>query len=237
LSKLGIIAALPAEAACLYNKKSSISTPVEIQKNIFLCLSGIGYESACYATKKLLDFNVNALISWGVAGAINTSLSPGDLILADLILSEDKTYQTSTEWKNKLTEYFRKSPCKVLKGSIASSREICASIIDKKNLLDKTGGLAVDMESVAIAETATNNSLDFLVIRSIADTADVSIPEAVLKHTNNLGQPELSKFVLSCVLKPGQIRDISILAKNYKMALKTLNNIAEDLKKQNFFYD
>jgi adenosylhomocysteine nucleosidase len=237
LSKLGIIVALPAEAKCLYNKKLDITSPIEIQKDIFLCLSGIGYESASHAANKLLNFNINGLISWGVAGAIDSSLKSGDLILANTIISPDKTYTTSIEWKNKLSEYIQDKHGKIINANIASSREICASTTDKENLLRSTDALAVDMESAAIAETAKKNNLDFIAIRTIADQAHTCIPEAVLKHTDNLGNPELLKFVLSCILKPGQIRDIVILAKNYNSALKTLSNIAVDLKKQSFFYD
>lgn len=228
--------ALPAEAACLHNKKLNILSPVEIQKDVFLCLSGIGYEAAANAAKKYLDFDVNGLISWGVAGATDSSLNSGDLIFAESVIAQNKTFQTSTAWKNKLLTYFQKSNIKVLSGDIASSREICASITDKNNLLHKTAAIAVDMESAAIAEIAMNHHLDFLVIRSIADKADTSIPEAVLNHTDHLGNPKILDFVLSCMLKPTQIREIAVLAKSYKMALKTLGSIAPDLKSQNFFY-
>ncbi|MGB1801336.1 MAG: hypothetical protein ACPHLK_10995, partial [Gammaproteobacteria bacterium] len=83
--------------------------------------------------------------------------------------------------------------------------------------------------------TAINNNLDFMVIRSIADKADMAIPEAVLNYTDNLGNPEILKFIGSCLSKPGQIKELLTLAKCYKKALKTLNDIAETLKKQHFF--
>ena len=236
LSKLGIISALPAEAACLYNGKLNIGSPIEIQKDIFLCLSGMGYESASNAARKCLEIKVDALISWGVAGAIESSLNSGDLIFAESIIGQHKTYQTTTEWNKKLLAYFQKNSTSVISGDIASSKEICASVTDKKLLLDKTGAIAVDMESAAIAEIAKNNNLDFIVIRTIADKAATTIPEAVLNHTDNLGKPEILKFMLSCMSKPAQISDIAKLAKSYKMALKTLSNIASDLKSQNFFY-
>ncbi len=235
MSKLGIIAALPAEAACLYNKKLTVLLPIEIQKDVFLCLSGMGYEAASNAAKKCLNASVDALISWGVAGATESTLNSGDLILAESIIGQDKTYLTSTEWNNKLLTYFQADKNSMISGDIASSKEICASTSDKDALLNKTGAIAVDMESAAIAEIAMNHNLDFLVIRAIADRANASIPEAVLKCTDNLGNPKIIKFILSCVIKPAQIREIATLAKSYKMALNSLSNIASDLKKQNFF--
>jgi adenosylhomocysteine nucleosidase len=236
LSKLGIIAALPAEAACLTNKKLDIASPVEIQKDIYLCLSGMGYESSSTAVKKCLDFNIDGLISWGVAGALEPSLNSGDIVFAETIINQDKTYPTSDDWKNKLLDHFSKTDFKILNANIASSLEICATATDKNRLLNKTGAIAVDMESAAIADIAIKHELDFLVIRAIADEANTSIPEAVLKFTDNLGKPEIFNFVSSCISKPTQIREITKLAKSYKIALNTLSHIAPDLKTQNFFY-
>ena len=122
-------------------------------------------------------------------------------------------------------------------GDIASVSDICASVLDKKNLSLKSGAVAVDMESAAIAELASANNIDFLVVRAIADDADTGIPEAVLKHTNTLGRPDPLPFLFSCLKKPGQIKELFKLAKCYKQALKTLKQIAPDLKKQHFLYN
>jgi adenosylhomocysteine nucleosidase len=236
LSKLGIIAALPAEAKCLHNKKLNVATPVEIHKDIFLCLSGIGYESAYKAANKLLALKVDALISWGVAGAIDDSLNPGDMILAESIISPDRSYKISNEWINNISNYFKQNSYDILSGDIVSSKEMCASTSDKKLLLQETAALAVDMESAAIAEAATINNLDFLAIRAIADNANTNIPEAVVKHTDNVGQPKLFSFISSCMLNPVQVRDIFILAKSYQSGLRTLTKIGPDLKDKHFFY-
>ena len=236
MNRLGIIAALPAEAKCLYRKKLKVGLPVEIQKGIYLCLSGIGHEPALSASKKLLALKVDGLVSWGVAGAIDESLNSGELILPETIISNDKRYLISSDWLNRVTNFFQQSTYPSASGNIASSKEICASVTDKELLLKKTGALAVDMESAAIAEIATAHGLDFLVIRAISDKANTAIPEAVLNHTDNLGQPRILKFMLSCLLKPAQIKEIFVLAAGYKMGLKSLSGLAPDLKNKHFFY-
>ena len=235
MKKIGIVAALPAEAACLYDKKLEVRTPVEIQDGIYLCLSGIGYDAASQAAEKLLDLNINTLISWGVAGALDATLESGDLIIANSIISGDKNNQTTATWQKELLAFFTGKTQKVLNADIYSSREVCATIEDKKMLFEKTKAIAVDMESAAITEMAINNNLDFAVIRSIADKADMAIPDAVLNYTDNLGNPEILKFIGSCLLNPAQIKELLTLAKCYKKALKTLNDTAEALKKQHFF--
>lgn len=236
MSRIGIIAALPAEAKCLYSKKLKAGVPIEIQQDVFLCLSGIGHESALHAAKKLVTLKVDALISWGVAGAIEHSLNAGDVILAKSIINGESRYSISEDWLSRISEHFLPSEPNIFSGDIASSKEICASIKDKQHLLKKTEALAVDMESAAVAETATVNNLDLLVIRTISDNADTAIPEAILKHTNNLGQPRIFNFMLSCILKPNQIREIYSLASGYKKGLASLSEIAQVLKDRHFLY-
>lgn len=235
MKKIGIVVALPAEAACLDGKKLEIRTPVEIQDSIYMCLSGIGYDAASQAAEKLLDLKIDALISWGVAGALDPTLDSGDLIIANSIISDDKNNQTTAKWQKELLAFLTGKVQKALDADIYSSSEVCATIEDKRMLFEKTNAIAVDMESAAITDTAMDNNLDFMVIRSIADKADFAIPEAVLNHTDNLGNPEILKFIGSCLSKPGQIKELLTLAKCYKKALKTLNYTAEALKKQHFF--
>jgi adenosylhomocysteine nucleosidase len=237
LSKLGIIAALPAEANCLTKKKLNVCSPVEIQKDIFLCLSGMGYDSARRSSQQLIELGIDALISWGLAGSIDVSLKSGDLLLASNVITNDQSWSTHADWANKLQMECQHSSFSTLRAGIASVSDICNSISDKKNLSLKSGAIAVDMESSAIAELATTNNIDFLVVRAIADDADTNIPEAVLKHTDLLGKPNLIPFFLSCLKNPAQIKDLIKLAKCYKQALKTLKHIVPNLKKQHFLYN
>ncbi len=236
MSKLGIIAALPAEANCLTKKKLNVCSPVEIQQDIFLCLSGMGYDSARRSSQQLIELGIDALISWGLAGSIDVSLKSGDLLLARNVTGNEQSWATHADWLNKLQIECQHSSFSTLNADIASVSDICASISDKKNLSLKSGAIAVDMESSAIAELAATNNIDFLVIRAIADDADTSIPDAVLKYTDSLGKPDPIPFLLSCLKKPGQLKDLIKLAKCYKQALKTLKHIAPDLKKQHFLY-
>ena len=236
LKKIGIIAALPAEAKCLQAEKINLKSPFEIEKNIFLCISGIGYKSSLDATKKLIKLNIDALISWGIAGATCNLVNTGDLILAKAVKRHEKIYCTSDEWCKKIIYYFQGSSHKILNEDIVSTDEICVTPTEKKRLFKKTKALAIDMESAAMAEVAMKNSLDFIVIRAIADNAILNIPEIVIKNIDNYGRIKIIKFISSCILKPSQINQILLLAKSYRKALKSLEKFSVELKKENFFY-
>ena len=102
MKKLGIIAALPAEAKCFQINELSFETPIEIEKNVFLYISGIGYESSLNATKKMVKLNVDGLISWGIAGAISNSINSGDMVIARSVINHRNIYSTSHEWQKKI---------------------------------------------------------------------------------------------------------------------------------------
>jgi len=237
LKKLGIIVALPAEARCFQSGKINLRLPIEIKKNIFLCVSGIGYTSSLNATKELIKLNVDALISWGIAGATCNSVNTGDLILAESVVCEyrERIYNASSDWYKKIIYHFDSSLSNILKGSVVSTNDICSTSEKKIELFKKTGALAIDMESAAMAEVAIDNNIDFIVIRAIADNASLNIPEALIKNIDGFGRVKIIKLIISCLLHPSQINQIFLLAISYKKALKSLENFSRVLKKENFF--
>ncbi len=237
MKKIGIVAALPDEAGCLVSEKITPFEPIQIQDNIYLCLSGMGYNNALKASAELLRINVDALISWGVAGAVNESLHSGDILIAEQILAADGQFQCSPEWHERLLIALSSASTAVFNSKLYSDDRICASISDKQKLFAKTKADAVDMESAAIAGLAEKMNIDFVAIRAVADEAVTSLPKAVTKHTDEFGQPRLMQFLLSCLFNPGQILSLLILARAYKKALANLKGIANDLKKQEFHYN
>ena len=92
------------------------------------------------------------------------------------------------------------------------------------------------MESAAIAEVAMSNNLDFITVRAIADDSTLNIPDIVVKNIDNYGHIKIMKLITYCMFYPSQIKQIFLLAKSYKKALKSLENFLTELKKENFFY-
>jgi len=236
LKKLGIIAALPAEAKCFHTMKINLKSPFEIKRSIFLCISGIGYKSSLNAAKELINLNVDAIISWGIAGATCDLVNTGDIILAKSVKNHKNIYSTSVKWRKKIIDHFKDSSINILSEDIVSAEEICNTPIKKMELFKKTKAVAIDMESVAIAEVSMKNNLDFIAIRAIADNATLNIPDVVVKNIDNYGHIKMMKLIASCMLYPSQINQIFLLAKSYKKALKSLENFSVELKKENFFY-
>ena len=236
MKKLGIIAALPAEAKCFHTTKINLKSPFEIERSIFLCISGIGYKSSLNAAKELIKLNVDAIISWGIAGATCDLVNTGDIILAKSIKNHKNIYSTSVKWRKKIIEHFKDSSLNILNEDVVSVEEVCNTPIKKIELFKKTKAVAIDMESAAIAEVAMSNNLDFITVRAIADNSALYIPDVVVKNIDNYGHIKIIKLITSCMFYPSQINQIFLLAKSYKKALKSLENFSTELKKENFFY-
>ena len=197
MNKVGIIAALPDEAKCLYQDSLNIADPVEIQNDIYLCLSGIGENSAKTAMKSLLKYNIQGVISWGVAGAIDPKLNVGDILISETVLYNDNKYTSSLSWLNKINQELQNNYSFINSGVIATIQEICSSIEKKASLFENTGASAVDMESGAIAELAQSENIDYLILRVISDNANTVIPDVVIDYTDHLGRPDLYPFLFS----------------------------------------
>lgn len=237
LSRIGIIAALPDEAKCLYKESLNVAEPVEIEKDIYLCLSGIGDNSARAAMQSLLKHNIDGVVSWGVAGAIDPKLNFGDILISETVLYNNDKYTCSLNWFNNINQELQNNYSFIKSGMMVTNQEICSSIENKTSLYENTGASAVDMESGAIAELAQSENIDYLILRAISDNANTAIPEVVTNHTDNLGRPDLFPFLFSCIKQPGQIIELVKLARCYKKALSNLGGIALNLKKHHFHYN
>ena len=237
MKRIGIIAALPDEANCLNTNKLEVANPIEIQKNIYLCLSGIGQQAAHAATKKILDHNVDALISWGVSGAIDPSLNSGDVLIPEIISFNNEDYITSTWWKNNIYDHLKKYLSNIKAVNILSVNEISGSLENKKDIFSNTGSNAVDMESGTIASIAKSENKEFIALRTVADDANTIIPDTVISNIDHLGRPDLIPVISSCLKHPGQIIDLLKLARKHKRAIHSLTQIAIDLKKHHFLYN
>ncbi len=228
----GIVVALPEELTTLTSKKIDKGSCLFIADNLLLAYSGAGSINAEAAADLLVAQGATRLISWGCAAALNVSLKPGDLILADKLIDaegcRDSKFCVSTDWhndvKNRLATFVT-----VHTGCLAESKGIVSSSKDKKQLQSTTGAVAVDMESVAIAKVAGRCTLPFLAIRAIADPIAMDLPRAINYSLNEGGDIVMSKLLLFLVLHPAELPGLIKLGLHFNAAKKTLKAIANHL--------
>jgi len=241
---VGIVAAMPEEAKCLIqsagiaNKSLPAAGNIQISENAILCLSGIGADAAQAAASTLLQNGVTALLSWGCAGGLDSMATPGTLILPDKIIhaptntSEIKTFNVDADWHHQLRHML--SPRMPINTSaLVSSASMLADTESKTALREKTGGIAVDMESATIAALAHHHRIPFMAIRAIADAADTSIPEEICRAMNQHGHITRANRI-GLALRPWMWLRLARLNQQYTSAIHTLSNAADILSPARF---
>jgi len=225
----GIVVALPEELGTLTTKKLVKGQCAFIADKLLVACSGAGPENARSASELLVAKGVTQLISWGCAAALDASLKPGDLTLADtLIDADDAEISIDSAWyrhgKQLLSQFVA-----IHTGGLAESKSIVSSSKDKNRLQQITGAIALDMESVAIAKVAARHALPFLAIRTIVDPADMDLPGAISYSLNDQGDVALGRLLLFLALHPLELPGLIKLGIYFKAARSTLRRVAGQL--------
>jgi len=166
-------------------------------------------------TLALIDSGCDVVVSFGLAGALDRRLSPGDLIVADSIVTSDGTV----------------FPTRVLEladahvGRVVGSDTIVATAEDKARM----SGLAVDMESHGVARAARARGVPVVVVRAIADRASSSLPKSALVAIRANGEPGVSRVLAALAKRPWEIVALMRLAGESRAAHAALCRVAPAL--------
>jgi nucleoside phosphorylase len=213
IKKIGFVTGINSEAKIL---KSS---------NAIVFCSNMKPENVAMGTNRLINKGADAIISFGLAGALDPTLKPGSIIIAPQVL----------------TPSYKKIPCNPLLGSkifnlkknkrgiyfkpILGSNRPITSQSEKRKVFKESKAAAIDMETHIAAQTARKRKIPFFTIRSICDTADQDLPDIISVATKNkkkLNLFEIFRFVLG---KPSELKKFPKLIINYKIGMKSLREI------------
>ena len=229
MKHLGIITALLSEARCFY-RQPLVNEPQKIAGNITLMVSGIGQHAANNAAQKLIAAGADALLSAGMAGSLSDSLKPGDLLVPRTVSTDTgQQFHCDPKWHeyvvSEIAEKLQKPHC----GELLSTEKIIATTQNKRDS-GKYGAIAVDMESSAILQVAGEHQIPALVIRSIVDPLNYSIPDYVIKNHDQYGEIDTLSLVKSILLAPTQLVNYIKLGRYYRAATNSLRDVSNQLE-------
>src|SRR5215468_66351 len=227
LNGLGIVAALAAEARPLGTGSKGVDGAVTLGDGTLLVLSGVGISAAAAGARRLAAAGARALISWGVAGALDPELAPGTLVLPREIISPDNvSFATATDWREHLRSALE-AHYAVCTGSLLTCRAPLGSVAAKARAFRETAAVAVDMESSAVAEVAAAQRIPFLAVRAIVDGAADEIPRAALMAaTPGTATLRIGRLLAALARAPGELPALIRLAGRYGSARRTLFAVA-----------
>lgn len=230
---MGVVTALASEARALgpslpRGGTIPLSELALLGGGSLLAVSGIGRAAAEAAARALIESGVSALITFGMAGGLDPALKPGSVVLPrELISPEGKRYAACQSWREGVASAV--SPLRaVTEGNLLTSAYAIDTPAEKAAAFHRTGAVAVDMESAAVAEVAAQHNLPFIAARVIVDTAADRLPRAVVA-ASRAGRVHFGRLLAGMVLAPGEIAALFGLAQRYRIAMRSLRAIGAHL--------
>jgi adenosylhomocysteine nucleosidase len=221
LSATGVVAAFDFEARCLGR----------LEDGSLISVSGVGAENAARAARALVAAGAGALLSFGVAGALDPQLTCGTAVLPLEVLrprnglgtATPQRFATDGRWRECLRSALPPRPG-VVSGALLSSAAPVATATLKQRLFRDSGAVAVDMESAAVAAVAADHGLPFLALRVILDTARDSLPASLMRTF----EPAAARRSLwPLLLAPSEWCSLLRLAAQYRIARRAMSRCAQ----------
>jgi hopanoid-associated phosphorylase len=226
LNVIGVVSALKSEATCIMNLRIPVYRVVNVGDRTRLCLSSMGSNAARGAALKLHEYGVTALVSFGVAAALDDKLIPGDLVLPESIMVNGESLPVDLEWRNSL-ERLLSAHLTVTGGVLVSSEAPLTSRQEKLALGEASGACAADMESAAVAKVAADEGIPFIAIRAIVDPIDFSPPEALLSAVYPDGGVDFIRLMTLLINGSVSIKTLIHLALGMHAARTTLTKVVQ----------
>lgn len=224
---VGIVVALPEELRTLTRNKLKQGEYCRLGDH-WVAFSGAGIENAAKSAQLLLDNGAQRLLSWGCAAGLDNELKPGDLVLANQVLTEQDQFDTAQPWCTDIQQALGNTvPIKI--GKLFTSIELVSCSRDKQQIQRRSQAIALDMETAAIAAVARQAGVPFLAFRCIADPVSMDLPKAVLAGLNDKGQIDLAKLLRHLLLHPWEVIGLIRLGLHFHAAQKTLKIVARHL--------
>ena len=221
-----IVGALENEVSGL---KKALSRERDVG-SVIIVHTGIGEEATRQSLERHLQaHDVAAVIGVGYAGALVENLNTGDLIVADEICQANSG-ETVLSDRGLLTAALKVLPG-VRRGCLVTVHAACTDARQKKATGDRHHAIAVDMESATLASLCRDASKPFLVLRSILDPLEASVPDpsAFMDASQSVSKKKLVTYM---VKNPKTVWQLPQLALHAKRARHSLTNAIVSLLKE-----
>lgn len=176
--------------------------------------------------ESLLERGAGALVSFGLAGGLDASRRPGDLLLPQAVLVPGgPAVPTSNAWRRAIGQLAADSGLSFSEDLLAGSDEELCDAGAKQGLFQATGAAAVDMESHAVAVAAQAAGVPFLVLRAVADPANRRLPRAVRGAIAASGRPQLGLILARLSLRPWEVPPVVSLGREAGAGFRSLRRV------------
>jgi adenosylhomocysteine nucleosidase len=183
------------------------------QREVAIVLSGTGRSKAAHAAEALISgHRPRLVISAGFAGGLTAELRRNDLVLgecvkhvggAELPLDAARIPAPLRAWP------------RVFSGRLLTADRVVRTPAEKKALGQEHQALAVEMETIAVAEVCRERNVPLAAVRVIIDAADDTLPPDVERLLRQKTTAARLGAALGVMLnRPGSVKDLYGLKEN-----------------------
>ena len=192
-------------------------------RRLVIVESGAGCEAAASATEALIGgHEPQWVISAGFAGGLHENVSQGDILLADEIVD---TTGRKFDIDLKLDRETFAQQRHLHIGRLLTAPRVIHDSQEKQSLGRRHDALAVDMESIAVADVCRDQKTRFLSVRIISDAVGHELPKDIdylVKRRTTAGR--LGAAAGAILRRPSSIKDMWQLKEDALVASERLAN-------------
>ena len=151
---------------------------------------------------------VDGIVSIGFCGALDPGLEIGDIVVSGGEVASSRHF---------------------VRGEILSTDRVAVTAAEKRTLRERTGAIAVEMESAAVAAKAREWGVPFRCIKAVSDTASQDMPLDFNQYRDSAGQFSRSRIAAAALRHPfTRIPALRRLDRNCRIAAERLGDFLAD---------
>jgi hypothetical protein len=162
-----------------------------------------------------------AVVSWGTAGALRAQAATGTLLLPVCVGTATERWPVDRVWHANAVRRLGADRC-VYDQLLVHSDTVIADPAAKRALAGRTGGCAVDMESIAIMRAAAALDVPGLVLRAIVDDSETALSSLLTDSVDAYGRARLLPLLRDLSMRPAELRNLWRLRRAFGAALARL---------------
>jgi adenosylhomocysteine nucleosidase len=234
---IGLISALPLELSDFLGRCSKVKTysggrftfrgGFYGKIRIAVVESGPGCARARRAAAALMEAHAPRwIVSTGFCGALTPALKIGDIVVANEVVN------VAGE-KLAIDLQMTSDPANGLHvGRTLTVDHIVRTIVEKQNLAEATGSLAVDMETYAITQLCHDQKVRCMAVRAVSDDVSVDLPSEVLSLMGETGTVRVGAVIGALWKRPGSYKDMWRMRENAMVAAGRLAGFLDGVVRQ-----
>lgn len=169
--------------------------------------------------------SLRAVVSFGIAGALDPGLRVGDVLIPTEIRRSDACWPAAAPIRAAWMKRLEASDLPLVECPLLGADEPLLTAAAKRAAFRESGADAVDMESHIAAAFAAQRDMPFGALRVVSDRADHDLPPIAGAAMRPDGSVDVLGVLRSLARDPGQIPALLATARDAAIAFRALSRV------------